>query len=86
MNRRDRHVKAVIKCRRYIELCANEAVGKIKVRRRLLLGDRRRVQPLPLRLAVGKLRAGDIRRETNDLPQRFAIAIEIGVSPTLGAG
>lgn len=68
MNRRDGHAETVIKCRRYIELCANEAVGKIKVRRRLLLGDRRRVQPLPLRLAVGKLRAGDLRREANDLP------------------
>ncbi|WP_227509027.1 aliphatic sulfonate ABC transporter substrate-binding protein, partial [Klebsiella aerogenes] len=31
-------------------------------------------------------RAGDIRREANNLPQRFAIAIEIGISPTLGAG
>ena len=81
-----RHAKAVIKRRRHVQLCADQPVGEVKVRRRLLLSDRLRVQTQPLRLAIGKLRAGDIRRETNNFPQRFTVAIEIGVGPALGAG
>lgn len=80
------HAKAVIKGRRHVQLCADESVGEVKIRRRLLLSDRLRVQRLPLRLAIGKLRAGDIRRETNNLPQRFTVAIKVGVGPALGAG
>lgn len=69
MGLRGRHAKAVIKRRRHVQLRADQPVGEIKIRRRLLLGDRLRVQRLPLRLAIGKLRAGDIRREANNLPR-----------------
>ena len=86
MGLRGRHAKAVIKRRRHLQLRADQPVGEIKIRRRLLLGDRLRVQRLPLRLAIGKLRAGDIRREANNLPQGFTVAIEIGIRPALGAG
>ncbi len=70
--------------RLHVQPGADQAVGEIKVRRCLLLGHRFLGQRLPLRLAVGKLRAGDLRRKRM-ISQRFAVAVEIGVGPALGA-
>lgn len=78
-----RQRKSGIKGRRDIQLRANQTIGLIKVGGRLLLFNGARVQTLPLRLAVSKLRPGNVRRETDDVTKGFAIALEIGVSPAL---
>ncbi len=78
-----RQRKSGIKGRRDVQLRANQTIGLIEVGGGLLLFNGARVQTLPLRLTVSKLRPGNVRRETDDVAEGFAIALEIGVSPAL---